>query len=330
MSLTIKWWNEQKNKTENKVAGKVAPETEFEKKLKLYEAAKTTLDKEHSFSHCDAAQTALTNLEAARKASLRDLESKGFKKLSAALVIETTMKHEGAEIAKIKEELLAAQLIEKAANAEEGVYETLWAAFEKQGQTARDAPSRKLYTSMLASLTKLEEQAAKVGESDIHLKPKYNKQEKVLASIKAEVTQARTAYNTAIQNAVTARQHALPPFTQLTPVLAHAIQTLSTLKTQGQAAQVARNSFALNKVVRDAQAAATAARDQYAQVSATYAPGTVLRDASDVKAAKVHSEDSISDIAPHSMALMHASNANTAHKRDIDTLMSEIAAIKIT
>ena len=77
---------------------------------------------------------------------------------------------------------------------------------------------------MLASLTKLEEQAAKVGESDIHLKLKYNKQEKVLASIKAEVTQARTAYNTAIQNAVTARQHALPPFTQLTPVLAHAIQ----------------------------------------------------------------------------------------------------------
>jgi hypothetical protein len=326
MPLTMKWWNEQKNKSENKVGGKVAPETEFEKKLKIYEAARATLDKDHTLQHCDAGHTALTNLEAARKTTMADLDHKGFKQLAKALVIETTIKKAAAEIDAIKEDLQAAQRIAKAANAEEGVYDTLWAAFEKQ----RDSPpSRKNYALMLASLGKLEQQAAKVGGSDIHLKPKYDKQAKILASIKAEVTQHQTTYNTAIQTAKTKRKNALPPFTNLTPVLTQTVQTLTNLKAQGLTAVQQKNSFILNRVMADSRIAAHGAVQQYDHVSATYAPGTELRDSTDVKAAKIHQEDSTSDIAPESIALMQASNANTALKRQIDTLASDIAALKV-
>ncbi len=329
MPLTSKWWTEQKSKTENKVGGKVAPETAFEKKLKLYEAARTALDKANTLPNCDAARKQLAELETARKATVTDLENKGFDKLTKALVLDTTMRKETEDIKKITESLSLAKKMEMAGNADEAVYEALWDAYEKQRDSLASAPSRKLFTSALASLNKLEAQAAKCGASDVRLTPKYNTQAKILASMKTQVTNTQTAYNTAIRNAAQARILALPPFTQLTPVLTQAVQQLTTFKTQALAAQQARNSFALTKVLKDAKAAGDAALLQYNNVSATYAPGTMLRDSTDVKTAKIHTEDSTSDIAAHSIAIMQASNANTALKRNVDTLMADIAAVKI-
>ena len=332
MPLTMEWWKEQKKKTENKVNGKEAPETEFEKKLKLYETAMNTLGKEPTIVHCDAAHKALSDLETARKTSITSLENNHppFKKLAGALNLETTIRKAGEEIDKTKEQLLSKQRIEKAHNHEEAVYDELWAAYEKQRAEVQSAPSRKLYALILASLNALEKQAVKAGASDAHLTPKYNKLASGLAAFKTQMTQAHTAYETAIHNAAQARIQALPPFTHLTPTLTQAKQNLTALKTQGQGAVTSRNSFILNTVHRSAQIAADAAVQQYDQVSATYAPGTMLRDSTDVKTAKIHADDSNSDIAPHSIALMQASNANTALKRDIERLAGEIAALKVT
>lgn len=80
MPLTINWWTDLKGRDENKVNGRVAPETEFEKRLRAYDTARK------AYSDSPAALTraskALDEVEKARLASSTELTRQQFKTLA--------------------------------------------------------------------------------------------------------------------------------------------------------------------------------------------------------------------------------------------------------
>jgi hypothetical protein len=79
MALTVKWWTDLKGDNDYKVAGKVAPETEFERKLKIYDKFREELD---SLPAIKKAAQALAEVENARAKSMNDLQTT-FPKLAA-------------------------------------------------------------------------------------------------------------------------------------------------------------------------------------------------------------------------------------------------------
>ena len=78
MALTLKWWTDLKAHVDYKVDGKAAPETEFEKKLKIYDKRVEELAGMGSLT---LATRALADLEAARAPSHKAL-LKTFPKLA--------------------------------------------------------------------------------------------------------------------------------------------------------------------------------------------------------------------------------------------------------
>jgi hypothetical protein len=328
MALTLKWWNELKGKPENKVNGKVAPETEFEKDLRIYDTARTALDKEKTAANYDKAAKALSDVETARKTSKASLEKQGFKKLADVLTPSVTSA-ESALLEKVKKEVEVASLQAKAANEAEAIYVTLWNAYEGQREKLNKQATKTLYASMVATLTKLEAQADKCQQSSSQLAPKYIVQAKLLAAERAKITNAQTAYNTALQNAIHARQQLLQSFHQLTPILQQSVHQLTNVKAQALTAQQARDVHTLGDTMKHAKAAATPVLAQYEKVNATFAPNSPVRTSEDIKAAKIALEDTDTLIRPHLDALIVTNKTNVAFKQSIDTLIREIEAIKI-
>jgi hypothetical protein len=111
-------------------------------------------------------------------------------------------------------------------------------------------------------------------------------------------------------------------------VLTQAVQKLTNLKAQALAAQQAKNGFMLNKVLKDAKAAATPALAQWDLVSATFAPDNPIRTSADIHAANIAQEDSQTLISHHFDALNQVNKTNLALKKNIDTLAAEIEAVK--
>lgn len=77
MALTLKWWTDLKSN--NKVDGKSAPDTEFEKKLKSYDDLRESID---STVAMKKALVALAEVEKARATSMTVLTKAGFAKLA--------------------------------------------------------------------------------------------------------------------------------------------------------------------------------------------------------------------------------------------------------
>lgn len=80
MALTLKWWTDLKALPDNKVNGKTAPETEFERKLTAYDKARQ--------NYSDGPQAllkaskAVDEVEKARSDSSKALSTQGFAKLA--------------------------------------------------------------------------------------------------------------------------------------------------------------------------------------------------------------------------------------------------------
>jgi hypothetical protein len=102
-----------------------------------------------------------------RKTSKASLESAGYTEL-AALLTPSLIPAEDAALKKLKEAIDVAQLQVHADTPEEAIYETLWHAYEKQREKEGAQPTKTLYASMVASLTKLQDQALKCGQSSTH------------------------------------------------------------------------------------------------------------------------------------------------------------------
>ena len=79
MALTLKWWTDLKASNDYKVDGKVAPETDFERKLKIYDNLAKVLDSPPKMKN---AIKALADVENARRPSMNDLQKAGFPKLA--------------------------------------------------------------------------------------------------------------------------------------------------------------------------------------------------------------------------------------------------------
>lgn len=79
MALTLKWWTDLKAGNDYKVNGRVAPETDFERKLKIYDNDAKVLDSPPKMKN---AIKALADVENARRSSTNDLQRAGFAKLA--------------------------------------------------------------------------------------------------------------------------------------------------------------------------------------------------------------------------------------------------------
>jgi len=328
MPLTKAWYTQLK--AQNKVGGKSAPETPWEKALDDFEEKKGKLERQPTVALCDAALSALKTMKDEAKGSGDALEAKQFAAVAKEVYSSGDMiKKEKVMIEKIRTDLLLVQLREKAANNEEAVYETLWHEFEQQREAATTKPSLAVFKLCKASLDKLVSQAEACGHSSPHLLGKYNKQAKVLAGIQRDIDARKVDYKAALAKAVTDRQGLLADMQQLTGEQDAALVKLKKIRALADAAVTARNSFELIKLNKAAKVIADEAITKQAASAATFAPGTVIRDAQDLKDAKIHADESSVAIRPISDKIFTENKGLIALDKQIKQLMTEIAGLKV-
>ena len=328
MPLTTAWF--KAIKTAHKVGGKSAPSTPWEVALEAFEDAKTKLAKTPTSALCDTALQALKTMKDKAKESGVALDAKGFNDVAKEVYASPdAIKKEKTAVEKIQTDLGLAQIREKSANNEEATYETLWHVFEGQRDKLAAAPSLLLFKMCKSSLEKLDAQADVCGASSPALLGKFNKQTKLLASIGAEFDARKLAYKTALAKAAKDRQELLKDMTTLSALQTGSLAKLQTVHTAGAGAVTAKNSFELIKLKKAGKALADDAIDKQLASTGSFAPGTTIRESLDIKAAKIHPDESIVAIKPLSDQIFTVNKALLALDKQIKQVAADIAALKI-
>lgn len=329
MALTKAWYTALKNS--HKVGGKTAPETAWEVALEAFEDARIKLAKAPTSALCDAALKALKTMKDKAKESGDALEAKGFKDVAKEVYASLdAIKKEKTAVDKIQTGLGLAQVQALAANAEEATYDTMWLVFEGQRGKLAAAPSVLLFKTCKATLEKLDAQATVCGQSSAHLLGKFNKQSKLLASIEAAIDARKVAYLAALGKAAKDRTELLKDMTTLVALQTGSLTKLNTVHTAATAAVTAKNSFELTKFKKAAKLLGDDAADKHTASTGTFAPGTTIRDSLDLKAAKIHSDESLVAIKPLSDKIFTENKALLGLDKQIKQVAADVAALKIT
>lgn len=328
MPLTQAWFTGIKNA--HKVGGKAAPATPWEVALDAFEDAKAKLVKAPTIALCDPVLKALKAMKDKAKESGDTLEAKGYKDVAKEVYASLdAIKKEKAAVEKLQTDLGLALIREKAANNEEATYETLWHVFEGQRDKLATAPSLLLFKTCKSSLEKLAAQAEVCAASSPHLLGKFNKQVKIVASIAADVAARKTTYKAALAKAAKDRTELLKDMTTLSALQAGSLAKLQAVHAAALAAVKAKNSFELIKLRKAAKSVADDAIDKQTASAATFAPGTTIRDSLDLKAAKIHPDESLVAIKPLSDQIFTANKALLVIDKQVKQLADDIAAMKV-
>ena len=105
---------------------------------------------------------------------------------------------------------------------------------------------------------------------------------------------------------------------------------LNTVHTAATATVTAKNSFELIKLKKAAKLLADDAADKQTASTDTFAPGTTIRDSLDLKAAKIHSDESLVAIKPLSDKIFTENKALLGLDKQIKQVAADVAALKIT
>jgi hypothetical protein len=267
---------------------------------------------------------ALDSLETKRSALFAVLEktdthcSDMFAWARSAATWITTAKQEAE---KHKKEVDLQQKLDLAGSQDEKVYEALWDAYEDQQKKLATNPSRAAFQFAHGSLNKLVAQAKKCQE-DTYLKGKYVKQLEVLEKSTEHVVGFEQQYEKAIDDAIDLRQKLITQFEEVETIATRAKAQLeafeSTIKT----------STDKDKIIKTAEGAAMVYKGTVAKIDEAHKhllPGTVVRDGTDIKNAKIHTDDSSRDVAPVTTNLFTVDKSLLELKKEIGTLTTTIA-----
>ena len=328
MSLTKAWFD--KIKKDNKVGPKSAPETPFEVALKSFDADKTKLDKAPTDALCESTLKALKTMEDRRKTSGDAVYAAGFHAVAEEIwAAEGWIRKEKTLVKELRERLGLQQLRDKAANNEEATYDTLWNVYSKQREACVDKPSLLLFKTCKSSLEKLEHQAAVCGASSLPLLGKYNKQAHVIETLRAERAAHKVSYTAALAKAVKDRQELLRDMSTLEGLQRASLARLLVVK--GVAVGVAtttKNAFELMKLKKACKAIVDDASDKHEAFTVTFAPGTTIRDSSDVKQARIHTTESLAVVQPLSDQIFTVNKSLLALVKQIRQMADEIQALQ--
>jgi len=181
-------------------------------------------------------------------------------------------------------------------------------------------------------LTKLKGQATEITESgnteNLPLIKKYKKQLSVLTSLESTVKQKLTKYEADLKAMEKEREALLKEFGVVNGILTQTTSQLQDLKGKAQKAQGEGNNPELLKHKKTAAVLSQGALAKYQELAdGAYKPGTKIRGALDVKAAKVSQTDSDTIIRPWSDKSFTAFKELTELKRGIEALTKEIITI---
>ena len=285
--LTVSYWEGEK-----KAHGKGAPATGLAAVLKKYETARATMLKKKTTENCDAASVALKGVSSTcvtATAKLADVKWKDLK--SCITVLQGLIKGANAEIEEIKKDLGIDRLVQKAGSQEEEVYEVLWATFGKQRDNLDKTPSKKVYASALILVDKLIEQAHKVAAADPGAKAKFEKQVTVLNGIKNTYTLKSRSYDQTLVAGLRLRQEVLELMKSADLVLTRTVGQLGGVKTKALTAKQNNDEVELTKCKKVAELLLKGAQEKYDVAFENFKPGTVVRNNSDMRQAKVDDID---------------------------------------
>jgi hypothetical protein len=332
MPLTSASWAEAcKNSTTIK-RGKPEKKHPPEDKVKaVTEAIKSyeTADKNWKEGKPDGTYTkvtgALDELETKRKALFNELDAKDthcedmFEWLRSAVMKGIPTAKQEAE--KHNKAVLLQQQLAKAASQDEAIYEALWDVYEGQQKKLAATPSRAEFKTAQQQLKKLKAQGEKC-QQDTLLSTKYAK---LLPGIQKEIERVEgleQKYEKVIDDAIDLRQKLITQFEEVETVATRAKAQLeafeSTIKT----------STDTEKIKKTAAGAAMVYKGTVAKIDEVHKhllPGTVVRNTTDLKDAKIHTDDSSRDVAPVTSGLFTVDKSLLELKNEIGTLTTTIA-----
>ncbi len=330
MKTTLAFWNNAK-----KQHGKGAPTLGMTPVLKEWEKSAKALDKTKSLENLNQARTDLNKVETTRKKAQTKLDEnyEKWKDLYGDLsTMESQIKKDHLELDGIENEIGLSKKIEKAGSELEAAYEITWDGFEKVREGLGKSQDRGDYQMAVDILGKLKKQADKIISSgsgeNLALIGKYQKQLKVLAGLENTIKQNLKKYEDDLGVMVDEREKLLKEFGVVNGILTQTTSQLEAIKGKAQTAKSEGKDAELLKQKKAAAMLSKGGLDKYQELAdGAYKPGTKIRGALDVKAAKVSTKDSDEIIRPWSDKSFTAFKELTELKRGIETLAKDILMI---
>jgi hypothetical protein len=320
MPLTVAWWKESK-----KSHGKGAPSTGFEALLKNYETAMKNVGKAKTIENTQSAINALAAVVKGRTVADVKLKDDKWANLRGDLKsLDRHIKSAQSELDEIMNSLMLDKKVELAGSVTEGKYEQLYAVFEKQEAALKSQGDRVGFKTAQATLDKLLVIAEQCKETP-SLIGKYNKQISVLNGKKVEVANLSQQYENKIRACVALRQKAIGEIEEMDSIVTRTkaqmegiLKKVVEAKSQGNQAELTKQRSAAGVIIKGIAAKAQEIADKY------LASGTVVKDSTDVKAAKMSTPDLEAVIMPLSNQLFQLNRANKLMVAEITKLGQQI------
>lgn len=247
-------------------------------------------------------------------------EDEQWEELGKALVIGTKIKKDEATLKKIQRDVVIAWKREKAMNEAEAEYETVWHGFEELREDRTSAPSLDLFGAMDDQCRLLKGLAEQCQETPA-LNKKYNTQIKIIEKEIQQTQNARQTYQRAIDDAIKLRKDLLVDMKAAGDTIGDLHARLETLveqmTTYAEESNLLKCSETLDLIIKAGEAADKAFQDG----SEPFAPGTTTRSSLDIKAAKLHADDTTKLITKHFTALINQNKANFNKNKDAQELV---------
>ena len=171
----------------------------------------------------------------------------------------------------------------------------------------------------LGKLDELDRLCQRVLDGDSHeLLGKYNKQAKVLASIRSELVDAQTAYNVALDRAIDARKALLVEMQDCSRELDGTKGQLEALLDPDDVGDKG------DEIIAEAKDLLADAEKSFQPPHDAFAPSAPIRSSDDLRAAKIHNDDSTTRVVEHLTNLIQANKVNMALIKEVRELAVNI------
>lgn len=320
--LTSEWWKNLK-----KSSGKGLPSTGLEAALVKFEKAQAASKKDATLERQKAALAALQTVQPCHQKALTRLGSdpKWQSMISPLKEFEKLLK---AELKALGDQVLLTTKVLEAGSREEVVLEELQAVFDKQRAVLTARNSRLGYKTILVVLTKMHQQAEKCkGKLDVPRMQKFTARQQIIDAHLKDMQRRSAEYEDAIAKISKLREQAIAAVGRNEAAITRAKAQVQDLakkiveaKKAGNQDALAKNKTAAGLLLKSLVAMEKDVNDQY------LASGTVVKDSSDTKAAKMCVEDLTEIVKPFSDKLFQLNRGNKQLMKEIQEIVSKALA----
>ena len=313
------WWKGVKKKH-----GAKFPTTGLTPALKKYEAAYDTLDNEPSIPNHKKVVAALQLVKEALAATIEkcdeEEDEEKWEALRGVLMNVTLVKKDEVALKKSHHALVLAWKREKAMNEDEAEYETAWDDFEELKDARAKEPSLELFDEIADQCKVLERLAEQCKETPALIK-KYNIQLKIIEKERRETLKIAGDYQDALDDCVKLRKKILVDMEEAHDSLKDIYGQMEKLIEKMATAAEEKDFVTCSTLLNDIEETGKLSKEVFQQGSDPFAPGTTARNSLDIRAAKIHKEDTVKYITEHFTALINQNKANSNLNKQVQEMV---------